>query len=113
MVFSEPKELSKMTFAEAKRVIEDKMKCDSCSRCLSHQDNWKEQHSCIGAAEYACERMYSAIEELKSQIEEFEKAKQDANQSIPNALSYEQTIDFMKSRGYTHCYMCGASLNKK
>lgn len=111
MVFSKPKELSDMTIDEAKKVLTDKNVCASCSDCLSHQDNWKGVGgACSDVARKAFEIITSRLEELEKELE---KGNQDANQSIPNALSYEQTIDFMKSRGYTHCYMCGASLNKK
>lgn len=112
MVFSEPKKLSDMTIDEAKRVLTDKNICGNCHDCLAHQLNWKnvDANSCREITKKALEIVFSRIEELE---EDLLKEKQEGAPSIVFTLPYKQTIKFMKNKGYTHCYMCGASLYEK
>lgn len=119
MVFSNPKKLSNMTIDEAKRIIEEKCECKRCDQCLANQRNWEDVDiNCTDVAKKAVERAFAQLEEYKKELKELEKEKelwkeQEGAPSIVFTLPYKQTIKFMKSKGYTHCYMCGASLYKK
>lgn len=104
-------EITKLTVEQIRKLAEDRKKCGTCEYCTMAYLSYKGEDlngSCTSAERsmflYACE----VLEEKESEISKL-KAEQVEHKTSVSSF-YDSTKNFMKSSGYTHCYMCGSKL---
>lgn len=125
-----PKKLEEMTLFEAILAGIDKERCGSCSSSFCDEKNWLNSDgnhpSSCGTTRSQIDKVLSEycgsrevdvalaklIEEngllVKLVADEPEEPVEESPK--PQPYLYRHTINFMKDKGYSHCYMCGAEL---
>lgn len=107
-------EITKMTADDFLAIVNDVDKCDLCSECLADNEfvlkytfngeEWGKGKGCCRSFTYNLMRKIIEFKCIDSP---------DVCEEPPVEEGfYSQTRDFMRRKGYDHCYMCGSSLNE-
>ncbi len=111
-------ELCDLSVKELMDIVRDEKECGKCSECSARRDRGLKHNGegvyCDEAAQYALEIAYEKLEKAEELARARENSVKDEESSTElKSLTepfYQQTVDFMKKSGYTHCYMCGSQL---
>lgn len=112
-------EITKMTEQDFLTILKDVNRCGDCSECLGEGIFLRDNITLRNNEIIECCRtfyMEKVVPELIMRLSANEpqfNSTPETPEETSKELSHSQTIQFMKNRGYTHCYMCGSDLCKE
>lgn len=115
--FYSTNEITEMTPQDLAVWLKHSVKCGQCSECACDVlnlfykgENLGGENRCGTKGKHFQEVLLDLLSNIGSPVEETKEEPVEEKPVRTADLHYSQTIDFMKRKGYSKCYMCGSDL---